>query len=123
MARTITLRRSLLVRSHILSQQQVQRHPVHWRKERRGRVIAIVAVMLFLAAMLLPIFNIAADNLVVYNCMRCVQVRGSLTYQLFQCGEVHETGVVPDPHYTGNTYGGAIMYFEKDTFSCLGSGW
>jgi hypothetical protein len=99
------------------------RPPAYGQTKRHGRVIAIVAVMLFLAAMLLPLFNIEANNLVVYNCIGCVRVRGSLTYLLFQCGEVQESGVVPDPHYTGNTYGGAIMWFEKYTFSCLGSGW
>jgi len=103
------------------NQQQVS-HPIYGQTKRHRGVIALVAVMLFLVAALLPVFNIAADNLVIYNCIGCVQVKGSLTYVLFQCGGVHEFGVVPDPHYTGKTIGGARMLFEKYTFSCLGSG-
>ncbi len=108
----------------ILSQEQVQRHQVYRKTRRHGRIIAIaiVAVILFLAAVLLPIFNIAADNLVLNNCKGCVEVKGSLTYLLFQCGEVHESGMVPDPTYNGRTFGGYLLPYTKYTFSCLGPG-
>jgi hypothetical protein len=131
-ARTIT--GSSLLRNGILSRKRVYR-----QIKPHGRFVASVAVILILAAVVLPIFNIATDNLVVcqmytsidegcecvqvsssgVECVQ-VQVRGSLTYVLFQCGEVHEFGVVLDPNYTGKSLGGATMWVEKFSFSCLG---
>jgi len=105
--------------------KQVQSGPSNRQTKQHGKAFAIVALIFFLAVVfLLPIFNIANLDTEVqqqYNCLGCVQVRGSLTYLLFQCGAIHENGVVLDQHYTGDTLGGGRMWLDRYTLSCLGS--
>lgn len=113
-----------LARNDILS-EPIQSEPVHRQTKGQGRAIAIVALILFLAVVfLLPIFNISNLDTEVqqqYNCLGCIQVRGSLTYLLFQCGAIHENGMIFDQHYTGNTLGGGKMWLDRYALNCLGS--
>jgi|GEM_PF-3805614 len=72
-----------------LSQVQPQPQIVYAKKvSHRGAILGIVFLLLVVGFFVLPIVNIESVNIAVAN----VSVTGSVSYALFQCGEVHLTG-------------------------------